>query len=81
MKFQLRDIKAVRGAEIGSDCYLLLMIIKLKMEGKKLRESRTGGCNIRVGKLRNQEVRWEFEARPRNRYRVYRGVDDVYRGR
>ena len=30
MKRQLRDVKVVRGAEIGSDHYLVLMVIKLQ---------------------------------------------------
>ena len=72
MKGPLRDVKVVSGAEIGSDHYLLLMIIKLKMDGKKPRESRTGSRNIRVRKLRNKEERCEFEARLRNRYRMDR---------
>ena len=29
MKGQLEEVKVVRGAEIGSDHYLLLMVIKL----------------------------------------------------
>ena len=79
MKSQLRDVKVVRGAEVGSDHYLLLMIIKLKMDGKKPSKSRTGSCNTRVRKLRNKEVRCKFEARLRNRYRVNRKPveDDV----
>ena len=44
------------------------MVIKLRMKGEKLRENRIGGGSIRVKKLRNKEVRWEFEARLRRRY-------------
>ena len=29
MKGQVRDVKVVKGAEIGSDHYLVLMVIKL----------------------------------------------------
>ena len=61
MKGQLRDVKVVRGVEIGSDHYLLLMVIKLRVKGEKPRENRTGGGSIRVKKLRNRKVRWEFE--------------------
>ena len=43
MKGQLRDVKVVRGAEIGSNHYLLLMVIKLRMNGEKPRENRIGG--------------------------------------
>ena len=47
MKGQLRDVKVVRREEIDSNHYLFLMIIKI--EGKKPREGRTGGYNIRIG--------------------------------
>ena len=48
MKCQLRDLKVVIGAEIGSDHYLLLMIIKLKIKGEKPRESRSGGGSFHL---------------------------------
>ena len=35
MKRQLRDVKVVRGAEIGSDHYLVLMVIKLELKVEK----------------------------------------------
>ena len=46
MKGQLRDVKVVRGAEIGSDHHLVLMVIKLKVE--KPSRSRVAGGSIRV---------------------------------
>lgn len=76
MKWQLRDVKVIRRAEIGSAHYLLLMIIMLKLKREKPRESRTGSGSIRVKKLRNKDVRWEFEARLRSRYRVDRQIGD-----
>ena len=63
LKCQLRDVKVVRGAEIGSDHYLLLIIIKLKTKKQKPRESKIGGGSIRV------EVRWTFEAKLMSKYR------------
>ena len=76
MKWQLRDVKVIRRAEIGSAHYLLLMIIMLKLKREKPRESRTGSGSIRVKKLRNKDVRWKFEARLRSRYRVDRQIGD-----
>ena len=40
MKGQLRDVKVVRGAEIGSDHYLVLMVIQLKVKVEKPIRSR-----------------------------------------
>ena len=51
-------------AEIGSNHYLLLIVIKLRMKGENI----IGGGSIRVKKLKNKAVRWEFEARLRRRY-------------
>lgn len=68
MRCQVRDVKVVRGAEIGSDHYLLLMVIKLKTKGQKPRERKTGGVSIRVEKLKDKEVRWMFEAKLRSKY-------------
>ena len=72
MKRQLRDVKVVRGAEIGSDHYLVLMVIKLELKVEKPNRTRTGGGSIRVKKLRNREARWQFQAWLRRRYSLVR---------
>ena len=72
MERQLRDVKVVRRAELGSDHYLVLMVIKLELKVEKPNRNRTGGASIRVKKLRNREVRWQFQARLRRRYNMAR---------
>ena len=72
MKGQLRDVKVVRGAEIGSDHYLVLMVITLKVKVEKPIRSRVAGGSIRVKRLRNKEVRWQFQTRLMSRYNVAR---------
>ena len=72
MKGQLRDVKVVRGAEIGSDHYLVLMVIKLKVKVEKPIRSRVAGGSIRVKRLRNKEVRRQFQTRLMSRYNVAR---------
>ena len=48
MKRQLIDVKVLRGAEIGSDQYLVMMVIKLELKVEKPNRSRAGGGSIRV---------------------------------
>ena len=56
-KCQLTDVKVVSSAEIGSDDYLLLIIIKLKTKGQRTRESKIYSGGIRVeGQLSEVEV-------------------------
>lgn len=43
---------SLRGEKIGSDHYLLLMVIKLKTKGQEPRESNTDAGSIRVNKLK-----------------------------
>ena len=59
---QVIDVKAVRGAEIGSDHYLVLMKINLKLRSvKKSRQERVRQ-QIKVGKLKDDRVRREYQA-------------------
>ena len=48
----------------------MLMVIKLKWKVEEPNGSRTGGGSIRVKKLRNKEVKWQFQARLMSRYNV-----------
>ena len=59
---QVIDVKAVRGAEIGSDHYLVLMKIKLKV--RKVKKSRQGGVRqqIKIHNLKDEKVRREYQA-------------------
>ena len=54
------DVKVIRGAEAGSDHYLVLMKVDLRWtRGKK--EVRNEGNRLRLRKLRNWEVRMRFQ--------------------
>ena len=58
---QVTDVKAMRGAEIGSDHYLVLMKIKLKV--KRMKRRQEGDTRqIRIDNLKNNEVRREYQA-------------------
>ena len=56
------DVKAVRGAEIGSDLYLVLMKIKLKVRNVKKSRQEWVRQQIKVGKLKDDKVRREYQA-------------------
>ncbi len=59
---QVIDVKAVRGAEIGSDHYLMLMNIELKV--RKVKKSRQEGVRqqIKIGNLKDEKVRRKHQA-------------------
>ena len=62
----------MRGTEIGSDHYLVMIVIKLELKVEKPKRTRTDGGSIKVKKLRNREARWQFQARLRRRYNMVR---------
>ena len=57
---QVIDFKAVRGAEIGSDHYLM----KIKLKVKRVKENRQeeGRQQIKLCKLKDEKVRREYQA-------------------
>ena len=59
---QVTDVKAVRGAEIGSDHYLVLMKINLKVKRMKRRRQEGYTRQIRIDNLKNDEVRRKYQA-------------------
>ena len=56
------DVKAVRGAEIGSDHYLVLMKIKLKARRVKNSSQVRGRQKIKIRNLKDDRVRREYQA-------------------
>ena len=59
---QVMDVKAVRGAEIGSDLYLVLMKIKLKARRVKNSSQVRGRQKIKIRNLKDDRVRREYQA-------------------
>ena len=74
---QAIDVKAVRGAEIGSDHYLVLMKIKLKV--KRVKENRqeegSGRQQMKLCKLKDEKVKREYQAVIAELYEGARGTD------
>ena len=74
---QVINVKAVRGAEIGSDHYLMLMKIKLKV--KRVKENRqregSGRQQIKLCKMKDEKVRREYQAVIAELYEGARGTD------
>ena len=75
MRKQVIDVKAVRGAEIGSDHYLVLMKIKLKVKRVKENRQEEGRQQIKLCKLRDEKVRREYQAVIAEVYEGARGTD------
>ena len=59
---QVIDVKAVRGAEIGSDHYLVLMKIKLKVKKVKKSRQEVVRQQIKIHNLKDEKVRREYQA-------------------
>ena len=58
---QVVDVRVVRGAEMGSDHYLVLLKFKLKVERSGLRVDRRGRQRIKIDKMKEYEVRREYQ--------------------
>ena len=58
---QVIDVKAVRGAEIGNDHYLVLMKIKLEVKVKKSRQEGVKQ-QINMHNVKDEKVRREYQA-------------------
>ena len=65
----------MRGAEIGSDHYLVLMKIKLKVRRMKENRQEEGRQQIKLGKLKDEKVRREYQAVIAELYEGARGTD------
>ena len=72
---QVIDVRAVRGAEIGSDHYLVLMKINLKVKRVKENRQEEGRQQIKLCKLRDEKVRREYQAVIAEVYEGARGTD------
>ena len=72
---QVIDVKAVRGAEIGSDHYLVLMKIKLKAKRVKKNRQEEGRQQIKLNKLKEEKIRREYQAVIAEMYEEARGTD------
>ena len=58
---QVLDVKAVRGAEIGSDHYLVLMKIKLMMERRVRGRDRRVKQQIKINRLNDANFRRKYQ--------------------
>ncbi len=58
---RVKDVKVVRGAEVGSDHYLVLMKIQLRMVGRQECIRSVRKEHIKVEKLRNAQVRRVYQ--------------------
>ena len=82
---RVKDVKVVRGADMGSDHYLVLMKIQLRMAGRRecIRSVRKG--RIKVEKLRDAQVRRVYQTNMARRWREVkhalqeRSVEEVWK--
>ena len=72
---QVINVKGVRGAEIGSDHYLVLMKIKLNIKRVKENRHEEGRQWNKICKLKDDTVRREYQAVIAELYEGARGTD------
>ena len=65
------DVKVVRGAELGSDHYLVIVNINLKMERRMRGMDRRMKQQIKINKLKDGEVRRKYQVIMSEMYEAY----------
>nr|XP_042907911.1 craniofacial development protein 2-like [Parasteatoda tepidariorum] len=65
----LRDVRAMRGADVGSDHYLILAILKLKLR-KSPKKTGHKRISYDIAKLKAKECRQEFSIELKNRFEL-----------
>ena len=70
---QVVDVKVVRGAELGTDHYLVLMNINMKMERRMIGIDRRMRQQIKINKLKGGEVRRKYQVIMSEMYVAYEG--------
>ena len=82
---KVKDVKVVRGAEVGSDHYLVLMRIQLRMVGRQECIRSVRKERIKVEKLRDAQVRRVYQTNMARRCRKVkhalqeRSVEEVWK--
>ena len=56
----VEDVRVIRGAEVGSDHYLVLLKVRLQVKRRK-KCTEAGRSKLRVHRLENRETRWKFQ--------------------
>ena len=67
----MADVKVVRGEELGSDHYLVLMKIKLNIEERVRGMDRRRRQQIKINKLKDAEVRRKYQVIMSEMYEAY----------
>ena len=67
------DVKVVRGAELGSDHYLVLMNINMKMERRMRGIDKRMRQKIKINKLKDGEVKRKYQVIMSEMYVAYEG--------
>ena len=67
----MADVKVVRGEELGSDHYLVLMKIKLNIEERVRGMDRRRRQQIKINKLKYAEVRRKYQVIMSEMYEAY----------
>ena len=80
----MADVKVVRGAETGSDHYLMIMKVNLKLRKPTYPEA-AAQPKLRVSRLKKREVRRKFQldldaSFKQSRCKVEEGVTNTQKG-